>query len=477
MAKKCFILLALALCVTACEYFNRPLGPWIDEQYELMRKVWDVSVSPQSISAAPGNTRQFSVRVNARADTDRRVMWSVSGASDSGTRIDGNGLLTVGSGESLGAALTVTAASVFDPGKRSSARVTIRHPIVTFDPAGGTIDGSPESASAVAAPSLNFVNAPSPAHSNSGFVFAGWYTDKSGGSPVIFPYTPTADSTLYARWKYNAAITGGASWAAAINALNSAPSGSYVIDIGSNSFSVGNSGSGDNPGIGSGANLTVTGSGTVTLTGQGNLLKIDGNTAVTLDGPTLRGPSGTNNAALVCVAGGSFTLQTGNIQGNTSNGSDWGGGVNVGSGAFTMTGGTISGNSATGGGGVYFYSGSFTMSGGTISGNTATGSGGGVCISNQNGNFIMTGGTITQNSAGTWGGGVMVNSGSVFTISGGSVTDNQAGSNGGGVGAVNGGRITINTPAGVANFTGNTPNHVYNNNPYIDGTAGITAGW
>jgi hypothetical protein len=64
-------------------------------------------------------------------------------------------------------------------------------------------------------------------------------------------------------------------------------------------------------------------------------------------------------------------------------------------GTFTINGGNISGNtSSTAGGGVYIGYGTFTMNSGTISGNTASGYGGGVSVSTYY-TFTKTGGTIT----------------------------------------------------------------------------------
>lgn len=34
----------------------------------------------------------------------------------------------------------------------------------------------------------------------SGYVFGGWYTDPTDGSLIEFPFTPSAHTTLYARW-------------------------------------------------------------------------------------------------------------------------------------------------------------------------------------------------------------------------------------------------------------------------------------
>jgi hypothetical protein len=85
----------------------------------------------------------------------------------------------------------------------------------------------------------------------------------------------------------------------------------------------------------------------------------------------------------IVLKGFSISIDYGNLIMN--NGSKITGSSNRGvdivrGGTFTMNGGEISGNTADeGGGGVYMLAGTFTMNGGTISGNTAFG-GGGVCI-------------------------------------------------------------------------------------------------
>ncbi|MDR1446315.1 MAG: hypothetical protein LBI90_05400, partial [Treponema sp.] len=159
---------------------------------------------------------------------------------------------------------------------------------------------------------------------------------------------------------------------------------------------------------------------TITLTGNGNMFYVEG--SLTLDNNlTLKG-HGSNNSSLVEVyEGGSLVMKAGaKISGNTASA---GGGVSVIIGGnFTMEGGEISGNTATGslpnvptlflvsdgsGGGVLVQGGNFTMKGGTISGNTAsgvfsgsvelwTGSGGGVAV--WDGSFSKTGGTIYGNT-------------------------------------------------------------------------------
>ena len=149
----------------------------------------------------------------------------------------------------------------------------------------------------------------------------------------------------------------------------------------------------------------------------------------------------------VRVDGGSFTMNGGKIYGNTAG--NYGGGVSIANGgSFTLSGGTVSNNSASNGSGVHVYNGcTFTMSGGSITGNIAshgvyvngtfTMSGGTISNNTQyggvyvDGTFTMSGGSISNNSS-TWGGGVRVNSGS-FTMSGGSITGNTASYYGGGV--------------------------------------------
>jgi hypothetical protein len=142
----------------------------------------------------------------------------------------------------------------------------------------------------------------------------------------------------------------------------------------------------------------------------------------------------------VRIEGGVFTMNDGEISGNSS--TTYGGGVYVSSGSFAMSGGTISGNSVPSsynayGGGVYIAGGAFTMNGGTISGNSISSStsysyyfvdGGGVYVAG--GTFTMSGGTISGNSASSYssarGGGVYVASNGSFNKTGGTITDTNS---------------------------------------------------
>ncbi|MDR2662551.1 MAG: carboxypeptidase regulatory-like domain-containing protein, partial [Treponema sp.] len=115
----------------------------------------------------------------------------------------------------------------------------------------------------------------------------------------------------------------------------------------------------------------------------------------------------------VYVSSGTFTMNGGEISGNTSGGG--GGGIYFSSSSFTMNGGEISGNTSSSGGGVYVSSGTFTMNGGEISGNTVTSSSGGGGIYFSSSSFTMNGGEISGNTVTSGGGGIYFSSSS-FTM-------------------------------------------------------------
>jgi len=87
-----------------------------------------------------------------------------------------------------------------------------------------------------------------------------------------------------------------------------------------------------------------------------------------------------------------------------------GGGAQIGSASFTISGTTlIYNNTANNGGGVNLaaaYPGVFTMNGGLIIGNTAGNNGGGVAVQNVNATMTATAGSITNNHAALDGGGI-----------------------------------------------------------------------
>jgi hypothetical protein len=76
-----------------------------------------VSISPTTITLQPGQTKQFTASVTGNANT--AVTWTATGGT-----ISSSGLYTAGS--AAGTNFTVSAASVADPTKTASARVTIQ---------------------------------------------------------------------------------------------------------------------------------------------------------------------------------------------------------------------------------------------------------------------------------------------------------------------------------------------------------------
>jgi hypothetical protein len=195
---------------------------------------------------------------------------------------------------------------------------------------------------------------------------------------------------------------------------------------------------------------------------------------------TISGNTTTGNGAGVYLTGEDcvYVLTNGNIQGNTAS-DGYGGGVYLQNGSFvlaeqstdkgsitqnraargggvfisaggdfTMNGGQVVGNSAEDddGGGVFLAGGAFDQRGGSIKGNVSVKNGGGVCIMSSganSGSFTMNGGSIegngkrdgaltTQN-----GGGVYIDGGSL-TVTDGLISDNGAQIDGGGLYILNG---------------------------------------
>ena len=151
--------------------------------------------------------------------------------------------------------------------------------------------------------------------------------------------------------------------------------------------------------------------------------KIVNNNVTSSASSTLVKANQTDGAGVYVVAGGTFTMSGGSMEGNTAlNGA--GGGVSLnGSGAvFTLNdSGTIKSNSAKFGGAVMVRVGTFTMNGGTLSGNNATSNGGAIYLK-PGYTFTMDSGEITQNKAGQ-GGAIFVEC-STSTVSAGTVTLN-----------------------------------------------------
>lgn len=94
-----------------------------------------------------------------------------------------------------------------------------------------------------------------------------------------------------------------------------------------------------------------------------------------------------------------------------------------------LTGGKGSGNNKLGGGVFVANGGSFTMNAGNIAGNTGD-FGGGVRV-DDNGSFIMQGGSICYNKAEKDGGGLCVCNAKKISLEGGTINNNSAGAGGG----------------------------------------------
>ena len=208
---------------------------------------------------------------------------------------------------------------------------------------------------------------------------------------------------------------------------------------------------------------------TAAAVSDGSVIKIEGGT-LTIKDSSATDPDGTNGTGTITGGNtrgsgggihitrysignvpGSLILVSGNISGNTADGSN-GGGVYIDQKcSLTMKGGSIDGNTVKNsetsyGGGVFVY-GTFTMENGIITKNSSEqGNGGGVNIG-SNGTFTMRDGTISDNDAGTTGGGVNLGaygaSGATMTLEGGTISGNTATVNGGGVG-VSVGTFTMN---------------------------------
>jgi uncharacterized repeat protein (TIGR02543 family) len=159
----------------------------------------------------------------------------------------------------------------------------------------------------------------------------------------------------------------------------------------------------------------------LSLSSKGSLFTVESGVTLKLgNNITLEGLDD-NTASLVKVnSGGALEMNNDSkIRGNTTSS---GGGVSV-SGMFTMNGGEISGNTVTGnGGGVQITGGTFIMNDGTINNNTAR-FGGGVQAS---GTFTMNNGTISNNIATENGGGASIGGSGTFTMKNGAISGNTA---------------------------------------------------
>ncbi|MGB2823648.1 MAG: right-handed parallel beta-helix repeat-containing protein, partial [Phycisphaerae bacterium] len=183
---------------------------------------------------------------------------------------------------------------------------------------------------------------------------------------------------------------------------------------------------------------------TIDAASQSRVMVIGGG-VVSLTGLTLTGGSTTSNGGGI-YKGGTLTLNTSTVSGNSATGTyAYGGGIYTDSGTLTLINSTVSGNWASGsyacGGGIYIDSGTLMLSNSTVSGNSAGKRGGG--IYNLYGTLTLNNTTVSGNSAtectGPYsGGGGICNYYGTLTLNNSTVSGNSAaGSNGDGGGIYN----------------------------------------
>jgi hypothetical protein len=431
-----------------------------------------------SLNVAVGGKRTLSAKVTAKpgaAGVSQAVTWSISGEEEDGTKIDPNtGVLTAGTGESVGSKLKVRATSNVDKSKYAEAEVNVVFSIIGVTVSPGPVSlvyGGKQKFTATVTGNNSPVQAVTWSIEGSN-IKPGTTIDSTGklssdyGQPIGSTLTVRATSTVDESKSATAQVTVKA-WEIlnqeelneVVTVINSSGAGEYNITLAASfssatavNFSAFSGGvktiiiKGNTLTNASNASLFTVSSGTtlqlenVTLNGGGkaySVVRVAGGKLDMRNGSVIKGSAAAKGGG-VYLAGGTLAMSVGSeISGNTS---AYGGGVYVESGTFFMSNGKISGNYAgNSGGGVYLAGGKFTMSGniGEISGNTGlTGGGGGVCVAG--GKFIMENGKISGNKTDFDGGGVEVYGGATFTMSGGEISGNTTaepsnGCRGGGV--------------------------------------------
>jgi hypothetical protein len=206
---------------------------------------------------------------------------------------------------------------------------------------------------------------------------------------------------------------------------------------------------------------------TVSLGETGTLFGVERGVTLSVENLTLKGrgnsESAANDSPLVRVnSGGVLNLKADAVITENYNAEHGGGGVSIDGGTFTMEGGEISGNTAKGNGGVFIIEGTFIMENGAISGNTAgEWCADGVGVSGS-AIFIMEDGKIRGNTASKPAGGVDVTGNATFIMKAGEISGNTATRKGGGVrvwegtfikkgGTIYGDTDTAHTPGSTEN--------------------------
>ncbi|MEW6359460.1 MAG: choice-of-anchor Q domain-containing protein, partial [Planctomycetota bacterium] len=223
--------------------------------------------------------------------------------------------------------------------------------------------------------------------------------------------------------------------------------------------------------------VTITGLGAANLAVSGNdasrIFNVDDGTgaqiAVTLSGLTLTNGNTAGGFGGAIWSQENLTIQACVITGNSA--SQLGGGIYNGGGTVTVNSSTISGNTAVGffdgrGGGIFNDHGTLTVNSSTISGNTAAGfmangNGGGICT--WDGTLTVNSSTISGNTVGWSGGGIFIDSGTV-TVNSSTISGNTADLDGGGI-LIDSGTVTVNS----STISGNTAGFFNGGGVYILG--------
>lgn len=153
----------------------------------------NITITPstgESLTVAPGGTLQFKANVND-------VTWSVRDNKSNDTKIDANGLLTVGADETA-SSISVIATSKGDSTKSCTVSVKIPQAAPTY-----TVQFNTNGGSAVAPVTVSENSKlPAPtAPTKAGYTFLGWYKDAAFTNRWNFDAdTVTGNTTLYAKW-------------------------------------------------------------------------------------------------------------------------------------------------------------------------------------------------------------------------------------------------------------------------------------
>ena len=302
-----------------------------------------------------------------------------------------------------------------------------------------------------------------PPSSRNGYTFGGWNTNAAGTGTAHAEnesFTPNANITLYAHWKYTITFD-------ANNDVASGVVSPLRVDIGGSAALPGKGNLSlvyadftewntkpDGTGTAHAAGSSYTPTGEITFYAQWHITTTSPNSLSTaaekLTWIQAHGKTGAysvtanaNESIDPKIFSGSnvtITLSGGDIS-LSSNGAMFT--VNPGV-TLTLTGSiTLNGRASNNESLVKVMGGTLNMNGGTITGNGVynggNGRGAGVYVGNG-GNFTMSGGTISGNApsynndfAPNQGGGVYVDYGGSFTMTGGTIDNNRAISNGGGV--------------------------------------------